>query len=139
MLHSVFKDLYDQGILIFLDTSNYITNNNNIDLDIFKDRRKFLKMYDDQVELGWIFPYVQDFDEVLNILKEDTCCTIEFGFNSDSEKKALEVGRMLVESLKKFKFITNWDEKALKTHKVSTIIMINDLPESSQKMIEEIF
>jgi hypothetical protein len=139
MLHSVFKDLYDQGILIFLDTSNYITNNNNIDLDIFKDRRKFLKMYDDQVELGWIFSYVQDFDEVLNILKEDTCCTIEFGFNSDSEKKALEVGRMLVESLKKFKFITNWDEKALKTHKVSTIIMINDLPESSQKMIEEIF
>jgi len=136
MLHSVFKDLYDQGVLIFLDTSNYITNNDNIDLNIFKDRKKFLEVYDDQVEQGWIFSYIQDINEVLNILKEDACCTIEFGFNSDSEKKALEIGRMLVNSLIKFKYITNWDEKALKTRKVSTVIMVTDLPESLQKMIE---
>lgn len=137
MLHSVFKDLYDQGVLIFLNTSNYITNNDDVDLTIFKDRKKFLEMYDDHIEVGWLFSYVQDFDEVLNVLKEDTCCTIDFGFNSDSEKKALEVGRMLVNSLKKYKFITNWDEKALKTHTVSTVIMVNDLPESFQKMIDQ--
>ena len=137
MLHSVFKDLYDQGVLIFLDTSNYITNNDDIDLNIFKDRKKFLEMYEEHVELGWIFSYIEDFNEVLNVLKEDMCCTIEFGFNADSEKKALEVGRMLVDSLKKFKFITNWDEKALKNHKISTVIMVNDLPELLQKMIED--
>jgi hypothetical protein len=137
MLHSVFKDLDDQKILIFLDTSNYITNNDNIDLNIFKDRKKFLELYDEPVEQGWIFSYIQDVDEVLNILREDTCCTIEFGFNSDSEKKALEVGRKLVSSLKKFKYITNWDEEALKTHKITTVIMVTDLPESFQKMLKQ--
>jgi hypothetical protein len=137
MLHSVFKDLDDQNILIFLDTSNYITNNENIDLNIFEDRKKFLELYNDHVEQGWIFSYIQDVNEVLNILREDTCCTIEFGFNSDSEKKALEVGRKLVSSLKKFKYIANWDEEALKTRKITTVVMVTDLPESFQKMLHE--
>lgn len=138
MLHSVFKDLFDQGILIFLDTENYVTNNADIDVAIFADREKFLEMYTEPVEQGWIFSYTQDLKEVLKTIKEDTCCIVEFGFNSTTEKKALEVGRELVSVLGSFKFMAHWDEKkALKEHKISTVITMEDLPPSIQELIEE--
>jgi len=114
MLQSVFKELYDQGILIFLDTDNYVTNNIDSDPDIFADKEKFLEIYTDPIEQGWIFCHTLNLNEVLTTLKEDTCCLIEFGFNSDTEKKALEVGRSLVNTLAKFKFMAHWDERALK-------------------------
>jgi hypothetical protein len=137
MLQSVFKDLYDQGILIFLNTNNYVTNNVDIDLEMFVNRERFLELYSDKVELGWIFCYSSNFNETLKTLKEDTCCLIEFGFNSDTEKKALDVGRSLVNALNSFKFIAHWDERSLKEHKVSTVITVEDLPQSVQDLVEE--
>jgi hypothetical protein len=137
MLQSVFKELYDQGILIFLDTDNYVTNNTDIDVAVFADREKFLQVYTEPVEQGWIFGYTLSIDEVLKTIKEDTCCIVEFGFNSDTEQKALEVGRELISVLSSFKFMAHWDERALKEHKVSTVITIEDLPQSIQDLIEE--
>ncbi len=137
MLQSVFKELYDQGILIFLDTDNYITNNVDVDLDIFVNREKFLEMYTDPIEHGWIFCYTTNFNDVLTTLQEDTCCLIEFGFNSNNEKKALEVGRSLVNALTKFKFMAHWDERALKDHKISTVITVEDLPQNIQDLIDD--
>lgn len=137
MLQSVFKELYDQGILIFLDTENYITNNTDIDVDIFVERNKFLEVYTEPIEHGWIYCYTSTLNDVLTTLKEDTCCSIEFGFNSDTEKKALEVGRSLVNTLTQFKFMAHWDERALKDHIVSTVITIEDLPETIQDLIDE--
>ena len=137
MIQSVFKELYDQGILIFLDTENYVTNNIENGSEIFADRQKFLEIYTEPIEHGWIFCHTLNLDEVLRTLREDTCCLIEFGFNSDTEKKALEVGRSLVSSLSKFKFMAHWDERALKEHKISTVITVEDLPLSIQDLIDD--
>jgi hypothetical protein len=137
MLQSVFKELYDQGILIFLDTDNYVTNNTDLEVDTFVDRGKFLEIYTDPIDQGWIFCYTTNFDDVIETLKDDTCYLIEFGFNSDTEKKALEVGRALVGALTKHNFRTRWDEKALKYHKISTVITVENLPQNIQDMVEE--
>lgn len=137
MLQSVFKELYDKGILIFLNTDNYVTNNIDIDSGVFASKKKFLELYTDKIELGWIFCYTLNLNEVLQSLKEDTCYLVEFGFNSDTEKKALEVGRTLVDSLLKYKFIARWDERALKDHKISTVVTAEDLPQSIQNLIDD--
>jgi hypothetical protein len=137
MLQSVFKELYDQGILIFLNTDNYVTNNTDAKPDIFADREKFRELYSEPIEHGWVFCYTLDLNEVLSTLKEDTCCLIEFGFNSDTEKKTLEVGRSLVGALSKFKFMAHWDERALKEHKISTVITVEDLPSNIQDLIDD--
>lgn len=136
MLHSVFKDLYDQGVLIFLDTDTYVTNNGGTP-ELFSDKDAFLRDYEGVVTHGWIWCYTRDFNKVLKDLKEDTCHLIEYGFNSDNEQKALNVGRMLINSLNKFKFMAHWDERALKEHKVSTVVTTKDLPDSVQTMVEE--
>lgn len=137
MLQSVFKELYDQGILIFLNTDNYVTNNTDIECDVFADKEKFLQKYTEPVEKGWIYCYTLNLDEVLETLTEDTCCLIEYGFNSDTEKKALEIGRLLVNTLTKFKFMAHWDERALKEHKISTVITVEDLPPSIQDLLDD--
>jgi hypothetical protein len=137
MLSTVFKELYDLGVLIFLDTDNYVINNADIDVECFANRKKFLEMYTDPIEVGWVFVYTKSFDDVISTIKEDTCYLIEFGFNSDTEKKALEVGRLLTNSLIKNKFMAQWTEKAVKEHKVSTVITSEDLPENVQELIEE--
>jgi len=138
MLSTVFKELYDLGVLIFLDTDNYVINNDaDIDVECFANRKKFLEMYTDPIKVGWVFVYTKSFDDVISTIKEDTCCLIEFGFNSDTEKKALEVGRLLTNSLIKNKFMAQWTEKAVKEHKVSTVITSEDLPENVQELIEE--
>lgn len=137
-LQSVFKELYDQGYLIFLDNTNYVTNNDpSIEPENFANREKFLEMYTDEVKLGWIFCYTLNLNEVLKDLSNDTCFRVEFGFNSDTEKKALEVGRVLVSALSKHKFIACWDERALKDHKISTVVTVEDLPEHIQDLVDE--
>lgn len=138
MLQSVFKDLYDQGILIFLNTDNYVTNNIDVDdIEIFSNRDKFMKLYNDKIELGWIFCHTLNLNEVIRTLKEDTCYLLEFGFNSDTEKKALEVGYSLVNSLTKFKFMTHWDERSLREHRISIVITTEDLPKTVQELVDE--
>ena len=137
MLQSVFKELYDQGILIFLDAENYVTNNVDIDPVLFADRKQFIETYNEPIESGWIFCYTENLNKVLTTIKEDTCFLIEFGFNSDTEKKALEVGRALVNALIKHEFMTNWTEETMKDHKISTVITIEDLPEKIQDMFDD--
>ena len=137
MLQSVFKELYDQGILIFLDAENYVTNNVDIDPVLFADRKQFIEMYNEPIESGWVFCYTENLNKVLTTIKEDTCFLIEFGFNSDTEKKALEVGRALVNALIKHEFMTNWTEETMKDHKISTVITIEDLPEKIQDMFDD--
>jgi len=137
MLQLVFKELYDQGILIFLDTDNYITNNSDIAVDMFSDRNKFLEIYTDPVEHGWIFCYSSNLSDILTTLKDDTCCLVEFGFNSTTETKALEIGRALVAALTKYKFMAHWDERALKQHIISTVITVEDLPQTIQDLFDD--
>ena len=93
-------------------------------------------MYNEPIESGWIFCYTENLNKVLTTIKEDTCFLIEFGFNSDTEKKALEVGRALVNALIKHEFMTNWTEETMKDHKISTVITIEDLPEKIQDMFD---
>ena len=135
MLQYVFKELYDQGVLVFLSVDNYVTNNDEIDHKIFEDRNKFLEMYDEPIELGWVYCYTSSLNNIIDTIQEDTCCMIDYGFNSDTEKKALQVGRILVNSLIKYKFMAPWNEKVLNEHKVSTVITTEDLPENIQEMI----
>lgn len=138
MLQLVFKELYDQGILIFLDTDNYVCNNTtDTNVEVFENREEFLKIYKEPIEYGWIFCYTSNLNDVLTTLKEDTCCLVEFGFNSDTEKKALEVGRALTNTLAKFKFMAHWGERALKEHKISTVITVEDLPQSIQDLVDD--
>lgn len=137
MLQSVFKELDDQGILIFLDTDTYVTNNVKSDPDIFANREKFLKLYTDPIDRGWIFCYTLDINDVLTTLKEDACCLIEFGFNSDTEKKALEIGRSLVNTLSRFNFMAHWDERALNEHIISTVVTVEDLPSNIQTTLND--
>ncbi|ABF82088.1 hypothetical protein MIV058R [Invertebrate iridescent virus 3] len=135
MLQNVIKELYDKGVLIFLDPNNYVTNNVAENPEIFANRDKFLEMYQDPIKIGWIFCYTPSLEEVLSTIKEDTCCLIEFGFNSDTEKKACETGRLLINHLVRHKFMAHWDENAIKNHKISTVITAKDLPESIQDLI----
>lgn len=135
MLSKVFKDLYDQGVLIFLDVDNYVVNNVDIDVDIFSDRQKFLQMYTDEVDIGWIYCYTKDLDDVITTIKEDTCCMVEFGFNSTTEKKTMNLGRILTNTLIKYKFMAQWNEKAIKEKKISTVITVEDLPENIKDLI----
>jgi hypothetical protein len=136
MLQAVFKELYDQGILIFLNTDTYITNNtSDVDAETFADRASFLKMYGDTVERGWIFCHTKRIEDVVADLREDTCCMVEFGFNSDTEKKALDVGRCLYHCLTKFDYITRWDEAALKTRKLSTVIKLDSVPQGVRDLV----
>lgn len=137
MLHSVFKDLYDQDVLIFLDTDTYVTNTFE-DVEYFENRSKFVQIYTEPIKKGWIWCNTTNLKDILRTLKEDTCYLVEYGFNSDTEKKALEVGRMLVNSLNKCKFeMARWDERALNEHKISTVITVEDLPQPIQDMVEE--
>ena len=137
MLQSVFKELYDQGVLIFLDVDNYVTNNTDIDVNIFESREHFLEIYTEPIMQGWIFCHTTNLDEVLKTIQEDTCCLIEFGFNSDTEEKALKLGRNLVDTFKKFKFMAQWCERVIKEHKVSIVVTAEDLPQAARDLIDE--
>jgi hypothetical protein len=137
MLQTVFKDLYDKGVLLFIDTDTYVTNNAEVDVMYFADRNKFKEIYTEKVEFGWVFSYTNNLHDILTTLKDDACCLVEFGFNSDTEEKTLETGRSLVKSLLKFNFMANWDERALKEHKITTIIKHDDLPQHIQDLIED--
>ena len=112
-----------------------MTNNINIDVEMFSNREKFLELYPDKILKGWIFSCATNLDEVISVLQDDTCCLVEFGFNSDTETKALEVGRSLVASLNKFKFMAHWDERSLKEHKITTVVTTEDLPEAIQNLV----
>lgn len=137
MLQNVFKELDDKNILVFLDTENFVTNNTSeVDIGVFSDREKFIELYQEPIKNGWIFCFNTSLENVLKTIQEDLCCLVEFGFNSDTESKALEVGRNLVESLKKFKFHAHWDERAISEHKISTVITFKDLPEKIQDLID---
>jgi hypothetical protein len=138
MLQSVFKELYNAGALIFLDTDTYITNNTPMSVDHFTDRDKFARVYSEPVEHGWIYCHCgrDELQDVVRVFKEDACCLVEFGFNADTEKKALELGRLLVKSLLKFHFMAHWDEVALKDHKISTVVTMEDLPACLRNIVE---
>lgn len=136
MLQSVFKELYDQGVLIFLDTNTYVTNNTDAGIENFTDRAKFMSMYDEPVEHGWIFCRASLLDDVLKTLKEDTCYMVEFGFNSDTETKAIAVGKRLYDALIKFDYVTSWNENVLETRSLSTVVTVDNLPRTVRDMVE---
>lgn len=138
MLQSVFKELYDQGVLIFLDTTTYVTNNTDVDVENFTDKNRFMSMYGQDVELGWIFCHTRLLKDVLTTLKEDTCYLVEFGFNSDTESKAMSVGKSLYKSLTKFDYVTSWNETVLKTRTLSTVVTLKNLPRTVQDMMADV-
>jgi len=148
MLQQVFKELYEQGILIFLDNDSYVTNNaeltdyitatDDTELTCLTDRDKFKEIYPEKIEKGWIFCFTKNLETVLTTLKEDTCYLVEYGFNSDTDEKAAKIGRALSTALtlNKFKITSHWNEKTLKDRKVSTVITVEDLPIQTQILVE---
>lgn len=127
MLHSVFKDLYDQGVLVFLDTKNYVTNTCGSP-ECFEDRERFLREYGEPVEIGWVWCYTTSLNDVFEDFDNDACHLIEYGFNGDSDRKTSQLGQTLVVVLNKYGFIAKWDEKALVCKKISTVISRENLP-----------
>ncbi len=45
MLENVFIELYERGILLFLDVNSYCKNSDDADLNILKGRKEFLKYF----------------------------------------------------------------------------------------------
>ncbi len=58
MLENVFIELYERGILLFLDVNSYCKNSDDADLNILKGRKEFLKYFDEPLEKG-ICLYIQ--------------------------------------------------------------------------------
>ncbi len=50
MLENVFIELYERGILLFLDVNSYCKNSDDADLNILKGRKEFLKYFDEPLE-----------------------------------------------------------------------------------------
>ncbi len=59
MLENVFIELYERGILLFLDVNSYCKNSDDADLNILKGRKEFLKYFDEPLEKGYVLHSIQ--------------------------------------------------------------------------------
>lgn len=102
MLEDVFADLYKEGVLFFLNTTNYLEN--TVDTNIFDSRKVFLKTYDRAIAVGWLFVKT-DTNDVIEELKNDCCAIVRYGWDSDTDEKAANLGKLFVTLLVKHNFI----------------------------------
>jgi hypothetical protein len=131
MLENVFIELYEKGILLFLSVDSYCKNSEDADLEILKDRNKFSEHFDEPIEKGYVFTLNTDFKKLLQEIEEESCAVIKYGFESDSDDKADDVGRNFVEVLNNHGYITEWTESVKDNKTISIVIDENDIPHNS--------
>lgn len=122
MLENVFIELYQRGVLLFLDINSYCKNTENADIDILKGRKQFLKCFDEPLEKGYVFTFNTDLDKLFKEIKEESCAKISYGFESDTDDKADDVGRNFVEILNNNGYMIEWTE-LVKDNKIITIVI----------------
>jgi hypothetical protein len=126
MLEKVFTELYERGIMLFLDIDSYCTN--TVDINILKQREEFLQNFDEPIEKGYVFTFNTSLADLYKEIEEDSCAVIKYGFESDTDDKAHEVGRNFVEILNNNGFIIEWTE-SIKDKKIITIVITDeDIP-----------
>lgn len=135
MLENVFADLYDSGILLFLDTSNYIEN--TVDFDILNKRKTFFENYSEPVVKGYIYTFTTDLESILSEINEDSCAVIKYGFESDTDEKAEQVGMVFIEILTKYGFLKNGIniKKILENKCLSIVLDKEDVKEKQNKLL----
>ncbi len=128
MLENVFIELYERGILLFLDVNSYCKNSDDADLNILKGRKEFLKYFDEPLEKGYVFTFNTDIHKLYKEIEEDSCAVISYGYESDTDDKADDVGRNFVEILNKNGYITDWTEEVKDSKTIKIVIDENDIP-----------
>lgn len=128
MLENVFIELYERGILLFLDVDSYCKNSDDADLNILKGREEFLKYFDEPLEKGYVFTFNTDIHKLYKEIEEDSCAVISYGYESDTDDKADDVGRNFVEILNKNGYITDWTEEVKDSKTIKIVIDENDIP-----------
>ena len=118
MLENVFTELYEKGILLFLDVDSYCINNTD-DVETLQKRNEFLQCFTEPLERGYIFTFNTDINHILKEIDEESCATISYGYESDTDEKADDVGRDFVEILNRHGFLIEWTE-TIKDKKVKT-------------------
>ncbi|AAK82251.1 391R [Invertebrate iridescent virus Kaz2018] len=128
MLENVFIELYERGILLFLDVDSYCKNSDDADLNILKGRKEFLKYFDEPLEKGYVFTFNTDIHKLYKEIEEESCAVISYGYESDTDDKADDVGRNFVEILNKNGYITDWTEEVKDSKTIKIVIDENDIP-----------
>lgn len=128
MLENVFIELYERGILLFLDVDSYCKNSDDADLNILKGRKEFLKYFNEPLEKGYVFTFNTDIDKLYKEIEEESCAVISYGYESDTDDKADDVGRNFVEILNKNGYITDWTEEVKDSKTIKIVIDENDIP-----------
>lgn len=128
MLENVFIELYERGILLFLDVDSYCKNSDDADLNILKGRKEFLKYFNEPLEKGYVFTFNTDIHKLYKEIEEESCAVISYGYESDTDDKADDVGRNFVEILNKNGYITDWTEEVKDSKTIKIVIDENDIP-----------
>jgi hypothetical protein len=103
MLEDVFTDLYNSGVLFFLDTDNYIEN--TVDMKFLKDRQLFIKNYSGPITIGYIYTSIEPKELIIDELQSDSCAIVDYAFESDTDEKTLVLGELFVDILVKHKYL----------------------------------
>lgn len=139
MLEKVFTQLYEEGVLFFLDVGNYCIS--TAPLSTLSKREEFLKCFDQTIEKGYIYSHNTSLSSIMDELMEDSCTTITYGFDSDTDEKADNVGQLFVRILKDNGYIVDWTEQISRTRKIPLIIdsdqLCLDHPQQP-KLVEEV-
>lgn len=128
MLENVFIELYERGILLFLDVNSYCKNTEDADVDILKGRKKFLECFDEPIEKGYVFTFNTDLEKIFKEIEEESCAVISYGFESDTDDKADDVGRNFVEILNNNGYTIEWTESVKDTKTITIVIDEKDIP-----------
>lgn len=143
MLEKVFTQLYEEGVLFFLDVGNYCIS--TAPLSTLSKREEFLKCFDQTIEKGYIYSHNTSLTSIMDELMEDSCTTITYGFDSDTDEKATNVGQLFIRILKDNGYIVDWTEQMSRTKKVPLIIDSEQLcfdypqqPTEEPKLMEEV-
>jgi Domain of unknown function (DUF6891) len=126
MLEKVFTELYERGVMLFLDVDSYCTN--TADVNILKKRNEFLQCFDEPIAKGYVFTFNTSLEKLYKEIDEDSCAIISYGFESDTDDKAHDVGKSFVEILNDNGFEIKWTESVKDKKTVTIVITEDDVP-----------
>ena len=126
MLEKVFTELYERGIMLFLDVDSYCIN--TVDINILKKRDEFLQHFDEPIEKGYVFTFNTSLEKLYKEIEENCCAVIKYGFESDTDDKAHDVGKNFVEILNNNGYLIKWTEYVKNKRIVTIVISQEDIP-----------
>lgn len=168
MLENIFADLYNEGVLLFLDTDTYFKN--TIDINILNNRDKFITNYyggekytlvnlkktrlsalketalmlslnpnlkkDELISSilkrtnfkGYVYTH-SDPENILDQLENDGCAIIKYGFDSDSDQKADEVGKIFLDILNRYTYTIQDVDTVLRSRIITLVVDYFDVPQ----------